>query len=217
MIRIVLVDDHPLFREGVLRSLVEAGDFEVVGQGGSAADAIRLVESHRPDMVLLDISMPGGGLLAAQKICAHFSEIKVVMLTVSEAGDDIMAALKAGAHGYMLKGVGAVELSDILRGIMEGESYVSPSLAARLWVELRERPEADRPGDLLSTLTAREDEILRLVAKGKSNKQVALDLDIQEKTVKHHMTSILNKLRVRNRTEAAVMLRDAAARKGDVS
>lgn len=209
MIRIILVDDHPLFREGVLRSLGEAGDFDVLGQGGSAADAISLVETHRPDMALLDISMPGSGIAAAQRICPRFPDMKVVMLTVSEAGDDIMAALKAGAHGYVLKGVGSVELADILRGIMAGESYVSPSLAARLWVELRERPEASGPGELLSTLTTREAEILRLVARGMSNKQVALHLDIQEKTVKHHMTSILNKLKVHNRTEAAVLLRDA--------
>ena len=208
MTRIILVDDHPLFREGVSRSLMEAGDFEIVGQGGSAADAIALVQQHRPDMALLDISMPGSGIVAAQKICAHSAEIKVVMLTVSESGDDIMAALKAGAHGYVLKGVGSVELAAILRGIMNGESYVSPSLAARLWVELRERPHMSAPDDLLATLTSREDEILRLVAKGQSNKQVAIDLDIQEKTVKHHMTSILNKLKVRNRTEAAVLLRD---------
>lgn len=212
MIRIALVDDHPLFREGVQRSLEEAGDFDIVGQGGSAADAIRLVQDHRPDMALIDISMPGGGIVAAQKICAHAPDLKVVMLTVSESGDDIMAALKAGAHGYVLKGVGSVELADILRGIMNGESYVSPSLAARLWVELRDRPDAGRPSELLSALTSREDEILRLVAKGMSNKQVAIDLDIQEKTVKHHMTSILNKLKVRNRTEAALLLRDATQR-----
>lgn len=212
MIRIILVDDHPLFREGVLRSLNEAGDFEIVGQGGSAAEAVRLVQDALPDMALIDISMPGGGIIAAQKICAHLPDLKVVMLTVSEAGDDIMSALRAGAHGYVLKGVGSSDLADILRGIMAGESYVSPSLAARLWVELRERPDVSGPADLLSALTAREDEILRLVAKGKSNKQVAIDLEIQEKTVKHHMTSILNKLKVRNRTAAALLLRDAAPR-----
>lgn len=212
MIRIALVDDHPLFREGVQRSLEEAGDFDIVGQGGSAADAIRLVQDHRPDMALIDISMPGGGIVAAQKICAHAPDLKVVMLTVSESGDDIMAALKAGAHGYVLKGVGSVELANILRGIMNGESYVSPSLAARLWVELRDRPVENGSSELLSALTSREDEILRLVAKGMSNKQVAIDLDIQEKTVKHHMTSIFNKLKVRNRTEAALLLRDATQR-----
>lgn len=209
MTRIVLVDDHPLFREGVIRSLEESGRFTIAGQGSSATDAIRLVEDHHPDMVLLDISMPGSGIVAAQRICAHNPEIKVVMLTVSEAGDDIMAALKAGANGYVLKGVGSAELGNILSGIMAGESYVSPSLAARLWVELRERAPEPQSGDLLATLTEREDEILRLVAKGLSNKQVAIDLDIQEKTVKHHMTSILNKLKVRNRTEAAVMLKEA--------
>jgi DNA-binding NarL/FixJ family response regulator len=211
-VRIVLVDDHPLFREGVAKSLVEAGNFEIVGQGGSAGDAIRLVQDNAPDVILLDISMPGGGIAAAQKICAHSTSIKVIMLTVSEAGDDIMAALKAGASGYVLKGVGSSELAEIVNGIAAGESYVSPSLAARLWVELRERPTESSSEDRLDSLTDREDEILRLVAKGLTNKQVALQLDIQEKTVKHHMTSILNKLRVRNRTQAAVLLREAPVR-----
>jgi two-component system nitrate/nitrite response regulator NarL len=212
LIRIVLVDDHPLFREGVARSLQEAGTFDIVGQGSSAGDAIRLVQDHAPEIVLLDISMPGNGVVAAQKICAHSPDIRVVMLTVSEAGDDIMAALKAGASGYVLKGVASSELAEILVGIMAGESYMSPSLAARLWVELRERPAESTQDQLLATLTTREGEILQLVAKGYSNKKVAIDLGIQEKTVKHHMSSILNKLRVRNRTEAAVLLRDVPPR-----
>lgn len=209
--RIIVVDDHPLFREGVARSLGEAGSFEVVGQGGSAGEAVRLVQEHRPDLVLLDISMPGGGTAAAKAIIDHSPDIKVVMLTVSEADDDIMAALKAGASGYVLKGVGSAELASILTGILAGESYLSPALAARLWVELRDRP-TEAGSSLLDRLTPREDEILQLVAKGQSNKQVAIELDLQEKTVKHHMTSILAKLRVRNRTEAAIMLRDAPLR-----
>lgn len=209
---VVIIDDHPLFREGVSRSLLESGEFDIAGQGGSASDAIRLVQETLPELVLLDISMPGGGIEAARKICERYPEIKVVMLTVSETGTDIMAALKAGASGYVLKGVGSSELSNILTGIVAGESYVSPSLAARLWVELRERPEGDHKNDLLGMLTQREDEILRLVARGLSNKQVAIELEIQEKTVKHHMTSILNKLRVRNRTEAAVLLRESSPR-----
>ena len=210
-VRVIVVDDHPLLRDGVARSLDNSGRFTVVGQGGSADDAVRLVGEHKPDLVLLDLSMPGGGLAAARRIGEEAPEVRMVVLTVSEADDDIMEALKAGAKGYVLKGVGSAMLVDILQGVANGESYVSPSLAARLLTEMR-APGGAAPDDPLSRLTPREEEILRLVAQGLSNKEVGLRLDLQEKTVKHHMTRILGKLQVRNRTEAAVLLREAAQR-----
>ena len=214
-IRVLLADDHPLLRAGVAQSLAESGKFEVVGQAGNAADAVRLAGELRPDIVLLDISMPGHGLTAAERIHAAAPEIAIVVLTVSEADDDILAALKAGAKGYVLKGVGSAALVDILESVANGDSYVSPSLAARLLTEMRKAgAQSTVAADPLSTLTPREEEILRLVARGLSNKEVALQLDLQEKTVKHHMTRILNKLHVRNRTEAAILLRDAAAKRG---
>ena len=207
-VRVVVVDDHPLLRDGVVRSLEASGHFLVLGEGGSAADAVRLVSQCEPDLVLLDLSMPGGGLAAMRDIAATAPEVRVVVLTVSEADDDLMQALKAGAKGYVLKGVGSNALVEILLGVASGESYVSPSLAARILSELR-RGEPNRPADdPLSTLTPREEEILRLVGTGLSNKQVALKLELQEKTVKHHMTRILGKLQVRNRTEAAILLRE---------
>ena len=143
--------------------------------------------------------MPGDGLVAARRIAENAPQVNIVMLTASEADDDIMAALRGGAKGYVLKGVGSATLTEILQGIAKGESYVSPSLAARLLMEMRNREAGDTPEDPLSTLTRREEEILRLVADGLSNKEVGLKLDLQEKTVKHHMTRILNKLHVRNR------------------
>jgi two-component system nitrate/nitrite response regulator NarL len=212
-IRTVVVDDHPLFREGVARSLEESGRFSIVAQGGSADDAVRLVNELNPDLVLLDLSMPGGGIDATARISQNAPDVKVVVLTVSEANDDIMAALKAGAKGYLLKGVGSAALLEILIGIANGESYVSPSLAARLLTELRLRPPPAIADDPLSKLTGREEQILRLVAQGLSNKEVGRKLDLQEKTVKHHMTRILEKLHVRNRTEAAMLLRDPARHK----
>jgi DNA-binding NarL/FixJ family response regulator len=211
-VRVVVADDHPLLREGVARSLEESGQFTVVGQGGSADEAVRLVGELAPDLVLLDLSMPGGGLEAARRIGETAPDVRIVVLTVSEADDDIMAALRAGAKGYVLKGVGSAALADILQGVANGESYVSPSLAARLLTEMR-TPGGAAPDDPLSRLTPREEEILRLVARGMSNKEVGLKLDLQEKTVKHHMTRILNKLHVRNRTEAALLLREAAPRR----
>jgi two-component system nitrate/nitrite response regulator NarL len=209
-VRVVVADDHPLLRAGVAQILQQSGKFEVVGQGGSADEAIRLVTDLVPDLVLLDLSMPGSGLNAARHIGDAFPDVKVVVLTVSEAHDDIIAALKAGAKGYVLKGVGASTLVEIVEGVTRGESYVSPALAARLLTEMRIGERSGAPRHPLADLTEREEQILRLVATGLSNKAIGLKLDLQEKTVKHHMTRILNKLNVRNRTEAAILLRDTA-------
>lgn len=206
-IGVVVADDHPLFRDGVVRSLSESEGFSVLGTGGSAADAVALVEHHMPDLALLDISMPGGGLAAAQEIGRRFPAVGVVMLTVSEADDDVLAALKAGARGYVLKGVGADELVRVLQAVASGASYVSPSLAARVLSAMQAPPPSGAPRDPLADLSKREEEILRLVSQGMSNKEVARQLDLQEKTVKHYMTNILQKLQVRNRVEAAVMAR----------
>ncbi|TPK94014.1 response regulator transcription factor [Mesorhizobium sp. B2-4-12] len=207
-IRIAIVDDHPLFREGVTRSLSEIGGFEMVGEGATAQDAERLASTVRPDILLLDISMPGGGLAAVANILADHPAQKIVMLTVSEANADVTKALNAGVRGYVLKGIGSRALADILRNVAAGESYLSPTLSARLLSDLQSLQPADGTTDRLRQLTGRQTEILRLVAEGLSNKEVALRLDLQEKTVKHHMTGVLSKLNVRNRTEAALMMRE---------
>ncbi|TPK69666.1 response regulator transcription factor [Mesorhizobium sp. B2-3-3] len=207
-IRIAIVDDHPLFREGVTRSLSEIGGFEMVGEGATAQDAERLASTVRPDILLLDISMPGGGLAAVANILADHPAQKIVMLTVSEANADVTTALNAGVRGYVLKGIGSRALADILRNVAAGESYLSPTLSARLLSDLQSLQPADGTTDRLRQLTGRQTEILRLVAEGLSNKEVALRLDLQEKTVKHHMTGVLSKLNVRNRTEAALMMRE---------
>lgn len=207
-IRVVVVDDHPLFREGVTRSLSEIRGFQVVGEGSSAEDAIRLAGEHSPDIVLLDISMPGGGLSAVKAIIERQPDQKVVLLTVSESGEDIMRALNSGARGYVLKGVGSKMLAEILTAVADGERYVSPTLSAQLLSNLS-APGMQTQRSPLAALTSREREVLELVAAGLSNKRVGLKLNLHEKTVKHHMTRILAKLRVHNRTEAAMTLRDA--------
>src|SRR3954447_13763453 len=125
-LRVVVVDDHPLLRDGVARSIEESGKFVVVGQGGTADDAVRLVKDTHPDMILLDLSMPGGGLNAARLISEMATDIMIVVLTASESNEDIFEALKAGSKGYVLKGVGSTTLVEILQGIASGESYVSP-------------------------------------------------------------------------------------------
>ena len=206
-IRVVLADDHPIFREGLERSLVEGG-FDVVGAAGNAAEAVELVRQSRPEVALLDISMPGGGIAAAREIAAIAPQTRVAMLTVSESDRDISEALKAGAIGYVLKGISAAEVVAIVAGLARGEAHVSPALASRVLADL-ERPRQAPQRQLIDELTKREEDILRRVAQGWSNREVAEALGIQEKTVKHYMTTILEKLQARNRVEATLIARDA--------
>jgi len=208
-IRIAIVDDHPLLREGVARSLVDTGEFTVCGEGATTEDALRLAREAGPEMLLMDLSMPGGGLTVLANIKQEFPALKIVVLTVSEALEDVTAALNSGVEGYVLKGVGSRALAGILRDVQAGDTYVPPVLAARMLASLKSAFEAPGPSNPISALTAREREILDLVSNGRSNKEVARELFLQEKTVKHHMTSVLSKLKVRNRTEAAMLLHNA--------
>lgn len=210
-VRILLADDHPLFREGVAHSLAAEADLEVIAQAGSAEEAVELAERLRPDVALLDISMPGiGGIAAAGHISASTPEVRIVMLTVSEDRDNLLAALKAGAHGYVLKGVAAGELRAIVRCVAAGEAFITPILAAELLFELSRPPEADPLGGL----TEREADVLGLIGEGFTNREIGERLHIAEKTVKHYVTAILQKLHVRSRTEAALLAakRDALVR-----
>jgi len=156
--------------------------------------------------------MPGGGLNALPLILERVPGQKIVILTVSEASDDVTTALRSGAQGYVLKGVGSRALADILRTVASGESYVAPTLSARLISG--DGNASLRKADLLRALTGRESEVLQFVAAGLSNKQIGLKLDLHEKTVKHHMTQIFAKLGVANRTEAAMAFRDALEKRG---
>ncbi|MBY5485368.1 response regulator transcription factor [Rhizobium leguminosarum bv. viciae] len=197
-ITLAIVDDHPLFREGVSRSLSEIDDFVVVGEGASADDATTLATSHRPDVLLLDVSMPGGGIDAISDILARSPQTKVLMLTASEDVDSVVAALRRGAAGYIVKGIGSRGLAEAIRTVVGGSRYISPSMRAKVEKTLLDRP---------ASLTPRETEVIELVAGGLTNKQIARRLDLQEKTIKHHMTEILSKLGASNRTEAAIRWR----------
>jgi two-component system, NarL family, nitrate/nitrite response regulator NarL len=201
-IRILLVDDHPLFREGVAHSLGVDPDFEIIAQAGSGEEAVELAQQLHPDIVLLDVSMTGmGGIAAAGKIAATSPVVRIMMLTVSENRENLMAALKAGAHGYVLKGVSAGELRSITHRVAGGEAYVTPALAADMLTEFSN----PHPIDSFAVLTARETTILQLLSQGLTNREIGERLYLAEKTVKHYMTSILQKLHVRSRTEAALI------------
>ena len=208
-IRVVLADDHPIFRAGLVRSIDEHPDFEVVGEASSADEAVALVAAQAPDLALLDISMPGGGLSAAAEIARRHPATRVAMLTASESDHDVLAAMKVGAIGYVLKGVSASGLLDVLRDMAAGRAHVSPALAARMLSAMQAGGAASPQRTGVEELTKREEDILRRVAEGLSNKEVANALGLQEKTVKHYMTTILEKLQARNRVEAALMARDA--------
>jgi len=205
-IRVVVIDDHPLFRDGVVRTLNSDTNIEVVGEGGNLEEAINLAQNLMPDIILLDISMPGGGIEAANVIARTCPVVKIAMLTVSEREDDVMKSLRAGACGYILKGIGGQELVEIVSGLHYGNSYVSPDLAARMLSELKTPPRDDiADQDLFSDLTRREEQILESISQGLSNKEIGSELGLTEKTVKHYVTNVLQKLQVRNRVEAALL------------
>lgn len=205
-IHVIIADDHTLFREGLAGIISAAEDFEVVGQAGTMKEAVQLTRDLLPDIILLDIDMPGGGLEAARIVAEECPVTRIVILTSSEEDDHLIRALKIGARAYILKGVAARELIRILRAVWAGESYVPPMLAASLLLEMREaHSQQKQVTNPLDELTPREREILEGLAAGLSNKEIGEKLFLSEKTVKHYMTNILQKLQVRNRVEAALL------------
>lgn len=219
-LRVAIVDDHPMFRMGVVRGLEDEGGIVIVGEGATADDAVSLYRRERPDISLLDLSMPGGGHAAIRGIRDLDGDASIVVLTASEDDNDVFEALKAGAKGYVLKGVDAGFLVSVLRRVAGGDTIVSPGLASRVLSEMTDRlTNAGRPAEgsarpELPHLTPREEQILALVAEGYSNKEVARSLSLQEKSIKHVMTRVLKKLEVRNRTEAALLMREWQHDKG---
>ena len=203
-IRVIVADDHPLFRGGVINSLRDTPGITVVGEAESGDQALHLARELLPDVVLLDIAMPGkSGIATVAELATACPATRVVMLTVSEREDDLLTALKAGASGYVLKGVSARELVEVVRMVAQGEVYVSPMLAGHLLRELSHPRAGDT--DHLAELTEREREMLRLVTEGLTNREIGDRLHLAEKTVKHYMTNILGKLHVRSRVEAALI------------
>jgi DNA-binding NarL/FixJ family response regulator len=208
-INILVVDDHPLFRQGVVSSLETVPDFKVVGETSSGEEALALACALLPDVVLLDISMPGwNGIVTAEKIAMACPAAAIVMLTGSDDKDKLFAAFKAGARAYVLKGVSAKELASVVRSAVAGEVYVSPSIAAEMLVSLTQ----GKAPDPLQELTAREREILALIGTGLTNRAIGERIFLSEKTIKHYVTNILQKLQVRSRVEAALMANGVAKR-----
>ena len=211
-IRVLVVDDQVLFREGLANLLSSQEDIAAIGDAGDGLEAIEKAHQLQPDLVLMDINMPRlNGLEATRRIRAELPEIKIVILTVSDADDDLFEAIKAGAIGYLLKNLKAQSLFERLRGAMRGEAALSPLLAAKVLEEFaRQRQREAQAKDDQGGLTDREREVLQLVMDGASNKDIANTLCIAESTVKRHLHNILEKLHLENRVQAAAY----AVRKG---
>jgi DNA-binding NarL/FixJ family response regulator len=205
IIRLAVVDDHPIMRAGLVYTFEKEDGFEVVGQGGSTAEAVEIAERLLPDIILLDINMPGDGIQAARIISSSCPAVRLIMLTAHDSEQYVVEALRYGASGYVVKGVSSEELIKTARSVHDGEAYVSPGLAAKLLgMRSREMRPERRPQPFVD-LTEREEEILRYVCKGQSNKEIGDTIGLTEKTVKHYMTNILQKLHARNRVEAALI------------
>ena len=196
--RVVLVDDHPLFREG-LASLLRTHDVDIVGEASDGAEAVGLTRRLCPDVVLMDLTMPGvGGLEATRLIKAEMPGVRVVILTVSEADADLFDAIRSGAHGYLVKSTSSEDFFDLLDALDRGEAPLSRGLAAKI-MQYMARGGRLEGADV--ALTPREEEILRLVADGRTNRDMATELSVSEATVKFHMTNILTKLHLENRAQ----------------
>jgi DNA-binding NarL/FixJ family response regulator len=204
-IRVLLVDDHPLFRKGIASLLSAEPGFDVVGEASNGQEGIEKARDLMPDVILMDISMPGvNGLEATQRIKQEFPYVRIVILTVSDEDQNLFEAIKSGAQGYLLKKIEPQALFQTLRGVLEGEAPLSRVMATKLLAEFaRQRRATSEPRTPTATLTEREKEVLGLLAAGNTNKEIAGALAIAENTVKNHLKNILEKLHLENRVQAA--------------
>lgn len=200
MIRILVVDDHPIVRQGLVATLEDEPDFEVVGAASSAEDGLRLAEQHRPDLVLLDLELPGlNGIEAIPRLQAASPATRILVFTAYDTDERVLDAVRAGAGGYLLKGAAVAEIAAAIRTVAGGGTALAPSAAARLANAVR-APRGAGP-----LLTAREREVLRLIAQGLPGKQIAGALGITERTVKFHTAALIRKLGADNRAQAVAL------------
>ena len=204
-IRVLLVDDHALFRSGVKSLLLRHKDFEVVGESADSLEGVKRARELKPDVVLLDLHMPGiSGKDAVRLFLDESPETRIVMLTVSESANDLVDTLRAGASGYLLKNIETETLLDSIRRAVAGDSVVSAEMTTKLVKGLRAASGGNEAAEDKETLSPREHEILGYVAKGASNKEIARALGLAESTVKIHVQHILRKLNLSSRVQAAV-------------
>ncbi len=203
-LRILLVDDHLLFRKGLARLLDAQPDFEVIGEAADGLEALSQVEALRPDIVLMDIRMPRcDGLEATRRIKHQMPDVQVVMLTVSDDADDLATAIQYGADGYLIKDLLPDALFQHLRGLAEGKTPISQAMTGKLFDQVAQRSRSVIRPQAWGVLTRRECQVLALVVEGYSNREIAQELGIAYNTVKNHLRGILTKLRAKNRAQAS--------------
>ena len=208
-IRVLIADDHQLFRDGLKALLLSAPDTEVVGEAATGTEAIGMAAESQPDVVLMDLQMPDmDGIEATRHIVRTSPQMKVLMVTMFEDDQSVFAAMRAGARGYVLKGAKHDEMLRAIRAVSSGEAIFSASIASRM-MNFFTASRAVVPPETFSDLTDREHEVLVLIARGESNAEIAESLSISVKTVRNHVSNIFNKLQVADRAQAAIRARDA--------
>ena len=206
-LRVLVADDHALFRRGLQMVLDQEPDLELVGEAADGTEVVQRAQELMPDVVLMDVRMPRHtGIEAAREIKDLLPHVKILMLTISDDEADLYDAIKAGASGYLLKEIPIEEVADAIRSVWQGQSRISPSMASKLLTEFANmsKQTTDRPQMPAPKLTDREMEVLKLVAQGMNNRDIAKDLFISENTVKNHIRNILEKLHLHSRMEAVV-------------
>jgi DNA-binding NarL/FixJ family response regulator len=208
-IRILIADDHALFREGLGALFLSVPDTEVVGEAATGEEAIARAAALQPDVVLMDIQMPSiNGIEATRTIVRESPHIGVIVVTMFEDDDSVFAAMRAGARGYVLKGADQEEILKVIRSVAAGEAHFGPEIARRL-MSFFSAPKLAAPAEVLPELTAREREVLDLIARGRNNQEIARELYLSPKTVRNHISNIFTKLQVADRAQAIIRAREA--------
>ena len=213
--RVLVADDHALFRYGLKAMLANAEGFEVVGEAATGEEVVEKVAQTRPDIVLMDIQMPGiSGIEATRRVLEKYPSIGVVVVTMFEDEDSVFSAMRAGARGYVLKGADAQEVLKVVGAVAEGEAHFGPEIARRL-MAFFSAPKPAAPSEAFPELTAREAELLDLIARGLNNAEIAKRLYVSQKTVRNHVSNIFLKLQVADRAQAIVKAREAGLGRQD--
>jgi len=199
MIRLFVIDDHPVVREGLVAALEDDPGFQVVGAAGSFEEGLPLIDTNRPEVILLDLELPGtGGLQAIPRLVEAYPGSRILIFTAYDTDERVLGAIRSGARGYLLKGAPIQEIARAIRAVHAGESYLQPRIASKVLAELD-------PHKRTTALSYRQREVLQLVAEGQTNRQIALALGITERTVKFHVTTIMKKLGADNRAHAVAL------------
>jgi len=198
-IRVLVADDHSVVRQGIRHVLEGAPEFEIVAEAATGDEVERLVASSQPDVAVLDVSMPGkSGIEVATRLRSRFPQVRILMLSMYDNQEYVLEAIRSGAHGYLLKDTAADDLRTAIRSVYAGEAYYSPPIAAKLTAAIKGDLTGDQEDELLGRLTSRELDVLRGIARGLTNKEIAAELGISHRTVETHRESLMRKLKIRH-------------------